>query len=301
MTLENAACPICGETTDYSILYPANFKNSDLNIKVFSARRLPDKIHYQIIRCQKCSLTRSSPLAPSTKLSKLYFDSRFTYSEEVNNLATTYLKVLEPVLSKLSKSANILEIGCGNGFILEKLYYRGFKNVYGLEPSLDAYKKAKPLIKNRITQNILRPKIFPALKFDIIFIFQTFDHIPDPNQFLKECLRILRPGAYFLAFNHNIESLTAKIFKEKSPIIDIEHTFLYSPRTISEILSKQGFRIIYITSPASDVSLRHLIWLLPFPARLKNTLLNSKISKLNLNLKVRLGNLCVVAQKAKSW
>ena len=65
-------CPICNTRYQYSVIYKKNFNLSDFNQKVFSARRLPDKIHYQIVKCKKCGLVRSNPVVNTSMLNQLY-------------------------------------------------------------------------------------------------------------------------------------------------------------------------------------------------------------------------------------
>lgn len=291
-------CPICESNNNFKILYKKNFKISDLNLKIFSARRLPDKIHYQLVKCKKCSLIRSNPVTEARYLNKLYKKSLLTYEEEVNNLTLTYLNCIKPILNKISKDKKILEIGCGNGFMLNSIYNLGYKNVFGIEPSIDAVNKSDLKIKKNIKIGLLRSNLFPKNSFDFIFFFQTFDHISKPNQFLKECYRLLKPNGYILSFNHNIDSLSSKLLKEKSPIIDIEHTFLYSPRTIQQIFSKNKFSINKIYSPYNIISLKHLIWLFPLPLKIKKWLIRSYSDILMHKVKIKLGNLCLEAQKS---
>ena len=57
----------------------------------------------------------------------------------------------------------------------------------------------------------------------MISVFQTFDHIPNPNDFLQDCLKILKKDGIIIAINHNIDSISHRILKERSPIIDIGH------------------------------------------------------------------------------
>jgi SAM-dependent methyltransferase len=297
MKLNKVFCPICGQKNNFNIVYPANFKFSDLNVRIFSARRLPDKIHYRLVKCKKCGLVRSNPVADIKHLNKLYQRSLMTYDEEINNLVTTYIKSIRPILNKLPKDAKILEIGCGSAFVLKALYKLGYKNLYGIEPSTNAIKKVDSKIVKNIKINILKPKLFPKDSFDFIFFFQTFDHIPNPNQFLKECYRLLKKDGYILSFNHNIDSLSAKLFGEKSPIIDIEHTFLYSPNTIKNIFEKNKFIVRKIFSPYNILSLKHFFWLIPMPQKIKQKILSSNSIFLNKKIRLQLGNLCLIAQK----
>ena len=291
--LKRIRCPICGSDNNYQVLHKKNFKLSDLNIKVFSARRLPDKVHYQIVKCGKCGLVRSTPTVDIKYLSRLYKKSLLTYDDEMDNLTTSYINSVKPILKKLPKDAKILEVGCGNGFVLKAIYDLGYKNVFGIEPSVDATSKSNSKIKKNIVTDILKPGLFDKDSFDFIFFFQTLDHIPDPNKFLKECYKLLKINCRILAFNHNADSFSSKLLGEKSPIIDIEHTFLYGPETIKKIFEKIGFTVDKVYSPKNVLSLKHFFWLLPINKKLKLLILNSKIKLLNKKINIKLGNICL--------
>jgi SAM-dependent methyltransferase len=282
-------------------LYEKNFSESDLTADVFSARRMPDRIHYRIVKCKEDGLIRSSPVVDEKTLSELYGDSKFTYIGETENLIETYLGAIGPVLRTLPRDANILEVGCGNGFLLERLYLMGYKNVYGVEPSRDAVGQASESVRDNIVVDILRHGIFGQKKFQFIFFFQTLDHDRDPNGFLDACYAMLTSDGTVVAFNHDVDSFSARILKEKSPIIDIAHTYLYSRDTIKRIFVQHNFRPVKIYSPANTISVRYLLWLLPVSNKIKTGILDSRSRLvallLRIKLKLRLGNLCIVAKK----
>lgn len=296
MNKHDVRCPICDTLKNYTVLYPQNYKDEDFNVEIFSARRLPDKIHYQLVKCNDCGLVRSTPVIENNKLNKLYQESKLTYDKEVDNLKKTYLEALQPVLKKLNKNAVILEVGCGNGFVLKELNKIGYKNTFGVEPSIDAVNKAGQL-KSKIANDYFKSGLFKNNSFDFIFIFQTLDHIPNPNQFLHECRRILKKNGYLFAYNHNVESFTAHLLGEKSPIFDIEHTFLYSLKSVRKIFEKNGFIVNSVIEPWNILSLKHLLWLLPIPKVIKENLLDKNLSLFRINIKIPLGNLAITAQK----
>lgn len=297
MTLIKTKCALCGKKDDFTVLYKRNFKESDFNVDIFSARRMPDKIHYQMVKCNNDNLIRSNPVLDSTTLLNLYKKSKFTYDDEVENLTRTYINSLLPVLSQLSHKSSLLEVGCGNGFILEELYNMGYKKSYGIEPSIEAVNKASRKIKKNIKVDILKKGLFKNASFDFIFIFQTLDHIPNPNEFLKVCYGLLKPGGFILAFNHNVSGFSAKILKEKSPIIDIEHTYLYDPQTITQLFANNAFTVLNVYSPFNTISLKHLFWLLPIPSKVKRIIMEANSSIVKFSLPLKLGNICITAQK----
>lgn len=297
--LQATICAICGVEGSATELYTANFSMDALTPAVFSARRLPDRIHYRMVRCNNCGLVRSDPIVPPDILSQLYSKSTFEYDEEVDNLKLCYGRYLNRLAQYDVKKDALLEIGCGNGFFLDEAVKQGYINVRGVEPSLDAVDRANPQIRPLIVCNIMQSGLFNSEQFDVICMFQVLDHIPDPKKLLAECFRLLRPGGLVLCINHNIEAISARILGERSPIIDIEHTYLYSPKTLSRLFSGSGFNILNIGYALNVYSPHYIARLLPLPKLIKESVL--KILKTgwirNLRMTVPLGNICLVAQK----
>jgi len=286
--LHSTTCPICGTDDRATVLYPANFDFAAFNPAIYSARRLPDRVHYRIVRCNTCGLVRSDPVADPQLLAQLYARSTFDYELEVEDLSRTYGRYLSR-----------LEIGCGNGFFLEEALRRGYSSVHGVEPGRAAIDRAREDIRPNIVCDVLRPGLFPPETFDAVCLFQTFDHISDPGSLLDECCQLLKTGGLLLCFNHNIEAGSAKLLGERSPIIDIEHTFLYSPRTISKLFEKHSLKTLETGSARNTYHLYYLTRLVPLPRLLKKPLLRLlKDTRFgSIRLTVPLGNLYIIARR----
>jgi len=302
MELEKTKCAIC-ETLDNSTqIYPERIPKQGLDASPYAPRRERDYLHYAIVKCNKCKLLRSDPLINKKKLEELYFDSECTYTIENENipLKKTYGHYLDKVLKKYNVGGkSFLDIGCSNGFILEKALELGFRHIKGVEPSLDAIEKALPNIKPFIINGMFDKKKFEKESFDMITFFQTFDHIAEPNIFLKSCFDILENKGFILAINHNANSLSAKILREKSPIIDIGHTYLYDLITMRKIFEKNNFVVHDVFPIQNIVSIERFIGLLPLQPKTANKLKKiARIFKVNeSSLKLPLGNLGIIAQK----
>jgi SAM-dependent methyltransferase len=295
-------CAICGTKDNASVLYPANFDVAAFSPDVFSARRLPDMLHYQIVRCRACGLVRSDPVADAGLLQMLYQQSSFTYSDDTPNLVKTYGRYLRKTEKYQISKEHLLEIGCGNGFFLEEALTQGYKQISGVEPGQEPISQAKPEIQPRIVCDMMRAGLFSPASFSLICMFQTFDHIPEPNALLEECFNILQPGGILLFLNHNIEAISSRVLKEKSPIIDIEHTYLYRPATIQRLFEKHGFHVLEVNPAWNMIRLYSLLRLFPFPRGIKQKILNfvgsTALDKIRFTLP--LGNLYIIAQKPKA-
>ncbi len=211
----------------------------------------------------------------------------------------TYGRYLERVCVLGCERGRLLEIGCGDGFFLERALQSGFRDVRGIEPSCAAVNQAEPSLRHHIVCDMMRPGIFKAGEFDTICMFHIFDHIPDPNELLLECLRILKPGGFILSLNHNIESWSARLLGEKSPIIDIEHTFLFSPSTMRLIFEANRFEVIEQGYVWNTYSITYLFHLLPVSRVLKDIVLRALKASVfgRLPVILPLGNLYLIARK----
>jgi SAM-dependent methyltransferase len=295
-------CAICGTEGDAETVYPANFDADAFTPAVFSARRLPDRIHYRVVRCTLCGLVRSDPVAGTELIFDLYARSEFQYGDESANLARTYGRYLRE-LERYARGKNaLLEVGCGNGFFLAEALRQGYGTVRGVEPSDDAVAKAPPQVREGIVVDVMRAGLFDEQSFDVICFFQVLDHLPDPAGVLEECLRLLKHGGLVLCLNHDVEALSARLLGARSPIVDIEHTYLFSRKTASRLFEAQGFRVLACRPARNTYSLQYLTHLLPLPGRTKSPLLSAlRATRLgDARLSVRLGNLYVVAERPEA-
>jgi SAM-dependent methyltransferase len=297
--LQATHCPICHTSNNTTELYPANFDLEAFQATTFSARRLPDRIHYRMVKCNGCGLVRSDPVVAPEVLSQLYAQSAFNYQDEIAHLKTTYGKYLAKLNRYGGQKSALLEIGCGNGFFLQEALRQGYATVQGIEPSADAIAKADPQVRLYILCDMMRPGLFETDRFDVICLFQVLDHLPDPGVLLEECLNIMKPGGLILCINHNIEAASAKLLKQRSPVIDIEHTYLYSPPTITRMFSDHHLQVKEVGAVSNHYTLYYFIRLLPLPSPLKHVMLRliQKTALGRYTLSLPLGNLYIIAQK----
>ena len=297
--LRPTLCAICGRPGNARELYAARLAPEAFSPEVFSARRLPDNVHYRMVRCADCGLVRSDPIADPDALAALYRRSEFGYADQVPALRRTYRHYLDALDQFGAQKGALLEVGCGNGFFLETAREAGYAAVHGVEPSADAVAKARPDIRPGIVRDVMRPGLFATGAFDVVCLFQVLDHLPDPGPVLDECLRVLRPGGLILCLNHNVEAFSARIMRERSPIVDVEHTYLYGPATMGRMFAAHGFHVRRVATAWNISSVPYLVRLAPLPAPLKRGLLSvvARDPFRRMEVRLPLGNLYLVGQK----
>jgi SAM-dependent methyltransferase len=292
-------CPICStEGTDREV-YASNFRADDLTPETFSARRLPDRLHYRMVRCLRCGLLRSNPILPVEDLARLYARSHFTYGEEAAFTRRTYGRYLRRARRWAPGGRALLEIGCGDGFFLDEALAQGFDAVTGVEPSEEAIANASAAVRPRIVKNLYGPGVFPADSFDLICAFQVFDHVPDPAALLRAAHEQLRGGGGVLFINHNARGFLNRLLGEASPIVDVEHTVLFDKKTMRRLFEECGFQVREVFDVKNTYPVAYWARLAPLPRALKSRigalLERSAFGKLPITLSA--GNLGIVATK----
>ena len=291
-------CPICESLGNAVALYPSNVDETSFSTQVFSARRLPDRRHYQWVRCKSCTLLRSDPVL-DVDLEKLYVESTFDYSTEIDGLKKTYLKLVNKALKGKSFKKSIFEVGGGNGFFLEAAKDSQFAKVAGVEPSTEAINAARADIKPHMIASMMKSGVLEDSSFEVGAMFHTLDHLSDPVSTLKDCFAALQSGGVFVVAIHNERSWSARLMKERSPIIDVEHTHLYTLASGEALFRKIGFTEVRSGAYNNHYSLAYILHLIPISRTLRKRILGSFLGSVLSKIKVvlPLGNMWVAGTK----
>ena len=124
----------------------------------------------------------------------------------------TSIEILERITSGKAKDLRILDVGCYDGWILNKLWHSGYKNLVGLEPRLGnierglAVRTALGLEDGaRHYHGTLGDKSdFQSEEpFDVVLCFGVIHHINDILLFISQLRGVLKPGGTLI-----LETLT---------------------------------------------------------------------------------------------
>lgn len=297
--LIHTRCPLDDSDSSDIELYPANFDPANVTPETFSARRLPDRIHYRMVRNTRTRCVRADPILDEATVAALYRASKVTYEPVAEFSAGTYAAYVQRALPHLPDRRGVLEVGCGHGFFLVRLAELGFEKVAGVEPAADAVEKAAPDVRPLIVEGTLKPELFEEGSFSLICGFQVLDHLADPNEALRVCLDLLSPGGVTLWICHDVGAWLARVLGERCPIVDIQHPVLYDRKTLSLLFERNGYEILEVFGVANRYPLQYWASLAPAPKALKAAALALlKATRLGtVPLSARLGNMGILARK----
>ena len=238
---------------------------------------------------------RSNPIIAEAEINRLYAESEFIFSGEAPYAARTYQALLQRLMQRHDLTIrHLLEVGCSTGFFLQKALALGIEEAVGFEPSLDCYKAAPSEIRGHIINDIFSRDRLGEKQFDLACSFQVIDHLRDPKQAVISMSAALKPGGHLLIVCHDVESWTAKILGDHSPIFDVEHIYLFSRKTMSRLFQSAGLEIVEAGALANTYPLGYWMRMLP----LANKLIPFTPGFIrNLPLRLNVGNLFVLGRK----
>lgn len=299
MELIPRACPICGSTDESSVFAAADFDFARLDTFAFASRKLPEYMHYRLLSCPTCDLLYASPVPRAEDLAGSYSDADFDSAVEARYAAMTYGSYLPEIKRRLPDLQGTLDIGTGDGAFLEQLLDQGFTGVAGIEPSKAPIAAASSKVKHLIREEIFQGDNFPAESMSLINCFQTLEHLPDPLAMGKSAYAMLKKGGAVFFVCHNRRAASARILGLKSPIFDIEHLQLFSPKSARSLLERCGFTDIAVHPIINRYPLHYWLKLFPLPNQVKTYLLallqNYPLGRLPIPFPV--GNLAIIGYK----
>lgn len=111
-------------------------------------------------------------------------------------------------LVEVVPTAKILDLGCSNGVIARERFSKKILNLdmHGIEiDARDAQRARKLGLKVKVT-NIEKRFPYSNNSFDIVSANQLIEHLHDPDHFLDEIFRVLKPFGYLILATENLAS-----------------------------------------------------------------------------------------------
>jgi SAM-dependent methyltransferase len=221
-----SSCPVCGE---------------------IERQRLFRKNGFPIARCRGCGHVYVDAEISSSELQARYgrdyyqgsvFHDYLAEREERIESARGYVALL----SKLKPSARLLDVGCATGFFLEAASVHW--DVTGVELSPFAAEYARREFGHRVLTGDVASVDLPDASFDVITLWNTIEHVPDPRAVLGCVARLAAPDALVvLTTGDAAGTLAHKSLIDWELMTPPEHLHFFQPRTITLLLEGAGLEV----------------------------------------------------------
>lgn len=142
----------------------------------------------------------------------------------------------------VTRTSKILDVGCGNGYLLKQMYYSGFENLNGCDP----FNKNEISLDNKIV--IYNKSIFDICdKYDFIMLHHSYEHMDEPLRVLYRLSEMLNENGVIVIRIPLSDSYAWRKYGINWYQIDApRHFYLHTVKSIRLLTEQVGLSIIDI-------------------------------------------------------
>lgn len=224
---------------------------------------------YQYYTCVGCHSSQIKPFPSNSELERFY--DQFHCSEDEGgsyDFIEDRMKEDFPIKVKLIKKylneseINLLDVGCGKGFFVEACLKNKI-NARGIDVSKSGIDYALNKLNVRAEQTDIvsfSNQLENHNKYDVITLWATIEHLPNPQEVFLAIYTCLKPGGLFFMDTGLGNDRFEKILSGHSQWFDApQHLFVYSVEGLKILLGNSGFRIMKIDKNFERNYIRRII------------------------------------------
>lgn len=218
-----------------------------------------------LLYCGTCSFVTADLKVPEKELQRIYGRHYFNGGEYPDYAADERIikKNFKTRLATLLKfvddpgKKSLFEIGCAYGFFLESAAGY-FRSAAGIDISKDAVVFARKRGVSAFCGNFTGLK--KIKKADVFCMWDTIEHLPDPAETVGKISRMTNKGGLIALTTGDIHSLNAiargKKWRQIRPPV---HLHYFSRKSLTTLLEKNGFEVIYTGHPGQYANLGSML------------------------------------------
>jgi 2-polyprenyl-3-methyl-5-hydroxy-6-metoxy-1,4-benzoquinol methylase len=231
--MSEIACDLCG-ADDYTVLYKAGVAQAA-----------------QIVECKSCGLMYANPRAaePDHVLVEDYdadyvegHTNQERYAKEALQVRD-YTGTRKFLAERFPKRGKLLEVGSGFGYLLDFFRQDGWA-VLGVEPNEGLNRHARKHLGIDVLSVILPDAKFDDNSFDAVLMMHVIEHVPSPEDTLREIFRVLKPGGMLVMETPRYDTLMYKLLGRRERSLSCTgHIYFFTSKTLRAISEKAGFTV----------------------------------------------------------
>ncbi len=223
---------------------------------------------HPVLRCRACGLGLTNPQPSNAELGEIYGPDYVLADESDTAAAAMVLRskraTADHYLDLLAQAGvpargTLLEIGCGAGNFLVRAADRGF-DVTGLEYSPYAAERARKNLggRGRVLVGEVTSLADQSNAYDVCVLCDVVEHVRHPDEFVREILRLLRPGGALLVVTPSLDSWSARVLGSRWMEYKPEHLYYFTRATIARQLRGAGYTDVTLRSGVKKLSLDYV-------------------------------------------
>lgn len=199
---------------------------------------------YSIVRCNHCGFLYLNPRPIKSNNHQPVEDLTFLQQFNLMNKNQKIIFFRERLaeIARYKKHGRLLDVGCGTGTFLEVANRAGYV-VMGVESSRWAIEYMRINYNFPVYYGMLRDAKLADESQDIIVMWDSLEHVPDPAKTITEVYRILDPDGILAISVPNLKSMLS-LSRNANALKPDMHLSYFSYRTLKKLIEDRGFRMV---------------------------------------------------------
>jgi SAM-dependent methyltransferase len=227
------------------------------------AMRYEHRGAFPAARCPRCDMrfltVQPTPAALAGMYASAYFEKDFRcgrsdsdyFSEDAFRGENAGLL---DAFERLGPRGDLLEVGCAGGWLLKHAIERGWK-AQGVELSADAVARARGLGLEVFHGELADAGLLDQA-FDLVYMGDVLEHVPDCRAVLAEVVRVLKPGGHLylrgpITTNSLARRLALAGYAMLGRTIVLReppyHLWEFTPRSLRNLAAAVGLEIVELS------------------------------------------------------
>jgi SAM-dependent methyltransferase len=236
------SCPLCG-CAQFTLLC----KHPNVNMRFFR-----EIFAEKVVACRACGFVWTNPQAASEALEKYYSEDYLLEGLNVPRSVEEFLneaykeiwfskdRDLQLILEQ-KDHGRLLDIGCASGTLLWLASRQGFA-VFGVEVAHRSADFVKNILGFEVFCGELKNAAFASSSFDVVTMFHSLEHVPDPRQVIREIHRILASDGVFIGVVPNFGGWSSQKFGPAWIWLQPQnHYSHFTPESLGKLLEAENF------------------------------------------------------------
>lgn len=206
-----------------------------------------------LLKCQGCGHVFADLHLDEKELSEIYRKDYFFGNEYSDYIADKdvlqknfklRLRILKKYIDPYYHKS-LIEIGSAYGFFLDVVRH-DFDSVQGIDITEDGVRYAREKLNLNILHGDFLGVDLDNQKFDVVCLWDTIEHLSYPHLYIEKISKHTKAGSLLAITTGDIESLNARIKKDKWRLIHPPtHIHYFSIAALTKLLGNYGFDVIY--------------------------------------------------------
>jgi SAM-dependent methyltransferase len=237
--LEYPVCPLCN----------SDRRDFPFRLSATGRVRRGEQEPYRVARCIECGLHYLYPRLIERAMQEIYRESSYyeggacgyadtSYTAQEFALRATFKRLLQNLATRGLTGGNLLEIGCGYGYLLDEAR-SFFGRRVGTEFSPEGAEIARATGAEVFIGGI--EQVPSEAKFDCVIGTQLIEHVYEPLSFVKRLAGHTKSGGHIILATPDIGGVLRKAMGQRWPSFKVpEHVLYFDYSTLSSLMRQAG-------------------------------------------------------------